>query len=389
MSENPSKKLETYRDRSSSASEDLPAIETALQEEKREWNVSIGILAYNEADQIGKALQSLFEQSLFKRATSAESLEIVVVPNGCTDDTAAVAHSTLEKLLAQAPHPRICSRICEIEQPGKCNAWNHYVAQFSDPSADYLFLMDADIHFLQPDTLERMLATLAAAPEAWVAVDTPVKDAAIQEKKNPIEWFSSWLSKSSQNSGPPGLCGQLYCARADKLRRIRLPVAMQGEDGFLATMIRTACFTTPDAIARIVRAPEACHVFEAYTDFSRMVRHERWIVLCNTIDWYLCRYLAENCTPQLDAGALIDRRNQENPLWLHDIIRTGVGQEGWWVIPHWAVFRRLRSLQHKPLLKAILISPIAIAAFLADAIVCLFANQELKSGGGMDYWGKT
>lgn len=372
-----------------SASRNLPAIETASQEGNREWNISIGILAYNEAGQIGKALESLFEQSLFKHSILAKSLEVVVVPNGCTDDTAEIARYTLKDLLEQCPHPDIRWRVCEVEQPGKCNAWNHYVAKFSDPSADYLFLMDADIHFPQPDTLEQMLDTLAAAPEAWVAVDAPVKDVALKEKKNPIEWLSALLSKSSQNSGPPGLCGQLYCARAAKLRRIRLPVAMQGEDGFLATMIRTACFTTPDAHDRIVRAPGAYHVFEAYTDFNRMVRHERWIVLCNTIDWFLCRYLAENCTPQLDAGELIERRNQEDPLWLNDEIRSAVSREGWWVIPHWMVFRRLRSLQHQPVLKALLVSPVAIAAFLADAIVCLVANQELKSGGGMGYWGKT
>lgn len=367
----------------------MPATKTASQEENPEWNVSIGILAYNEAGHIGKALQSLFEQSLFQHSTPAKSLEVVVVPNGCTDDTAAIARHTLKDLLEQCPHPGIRWRVCELEQPGKCNAWNHYVAEISDPSADYLFLMDADIHFLEPDTLEQMLETLAAAPEAWVAVDTPIKDVALKSKKNPIEWLSVLLSKSSQNSGPPGLCGQLYCARAAKLRRIRLPVAMQGEDGFLATMIRTACFTTPDAGDRIVRAPGARHVFEAYTDFNRMVRHERWIVLCNTIDWFLCRYLAENCTPQQHAGDLIARRNQEDPLWLNDAIRSAVSREGWWIIPHWMVFRRLRNLQHHPLPKAILVSPVAIAAFLADAIVCLLANQELKSGGGMSYWGKT
>lgn len=367
----------------------MSAKETASQEENRNWNVSIGILAYNEAGKIGKALETLFEQSLFKDANKVKSIEVVVVPNGCTDDTAAIARSTLEKLTTCCPHPDIRWRVCEIEKPGKCNAWNHYVGKFSAPNADYLFLMDADIHFLDSDTLEQMLTTLAAAEEAWVAVDTPIKDVALKTKKNLIEWLSSWLSKSYQDSGPPGLCGQLYCARAEKLRRIRLPVAMQGEDGFLATMIRTACFTTPDMSERIIRAPGARHVFEAYTDLSRMLRHERWIVLCNTIDWFLCRYLAENCSPQLDAGTLIECRNQENPLWLHDIIRAGVAQAGWWVIPHWAVFRRLRSLKNKPLLKAILISPVAIAAFLADLIVCFFANQELKSGGGMGYWGKT
>lgn len=372
-----------------SALHNLYEIETVSQQEIKQSLVSIGILAFNEASQISRTLESLFNQSLFQNPSPHRGIEIVVVPNGCTDSTAAIACATLQELAGQCDPNAIRWRVCEVEQPGKCNAWNFYVSKFSDASADYLFLMDADIEFRQPDTLENMLDTLENSPEAWVSVDKPIKDIFFKNNKSLMEWFSILIAMSGSNSGPAGICGQLYCAKAAMLRRISLPVAMQGEDGFLATMIRTAGFTSPDVSDRIVRAPEASHVFEAYTDLNRLLRHERWIVLFNTIDWFLCSYLSANCNSQLDAGSLIKQRNEENPLWLHEIIQTAVSEKGWWVIPNWLVFRRWRSLQYKGPLKAIILIPVVAIAFLADLLICYQANLELKSGGGMGYWGKT
>ena len=66
--------------------------------------VSIGMLAYNEAAGIGKTISSLLAQSVFREASAAAQVsawEIVVVPNGCTDDTAQVAEVALRSGIAQ------------------------------------------------------------------------------------------------------------------------------------------------------------------------------------------------------------------------------------------------------------------------------------------------
>src|SRR6476659_7924659 len=130
-------------------------------------NISIGILAYNEAAVIDQTLQSLFQQGVFNDAASEIGIEIVIVPNGCTDDTAAIAQATLEQLAQQSIHHKVQWQVCEVLQAGKPNAWNLYIHQFSNPAADYLILMDADIQFIEPQTLSSMVKTLEVTPTAW------------------------------------------------------------------------------------------------------------------------------------------------------------------------------------------------------------------------------
>ena len=78
--------------------------------------ISIGILAYNESESIGLTLQSLFEQSLFTDANCQTAIEIVVVPNGCSDNTAEVARNLLAALIGQSAHPQIHSSVAEVAQ---------------------------------------------------------------------------------------------------------------------------------------------------------------------------------------------------------------------------------------------------------------------------------
>jgi glycosyltransferase involved in cell wall biosynthesis len=353
-------------------------------------NVSIGILAHNEALSISTTLQSLFQQSLFNEPDPQQAIEIVVVANGCTDETAAVSRATLEALVKQAPHPNIRWRVCEVEQPGKTNAWNLYVHEFSAPAADYLFLMDADIEFIDPHTLRYMLDTLETKPNAWVSVDVPIKDVALKEKKNLVERLSASASASfSAASGDvAAICGQLYCGRATVLRGIWMPPGLQVEDGFLRAMVVTDRFTSPEVSERVVLAKSASHIFEAYTDLNRLLRHERWLVVGSTINAFIFGYLWANCNRELDAGSLIKHQNDQDPFWLHQFIQAAVLEKGWWVIPQPFLFRRFQRLRQYPPLKQIVRFPVAVIAFLVDLLVFFQANQELRRGGGMGYWGK-
>lgn len=58
------------------------------------YNISIGILAYNEAPSIAKTLASLRQQTIFYLNQNQYNIEVILVPNGGTDDTAAIVDQT-------------------------------------------------------------------------------------------------------------------------------------------------------------------------------------------------------------------------------------------------------------------------------------------------------
>lgn len=356
-------------------------------------NISIGILAHNEAASISQTLESLFEQAVFSQNCAdlaAELLiELIVVPNGCKDETAAIAQTTLEKLTQQSTHAEIHWQICEVLQPGKANAWNLYVHQFSNPAADYLILMDADIQFIEPQTLSSMIETLEVTPNAWISVDQPIKDIALKQKKNLMEQLSVKVSGLSGNRGVAWICGQLYCGRAAILHKIWMPSGIQMEDSFLWTMVVSDRFTSPEVLERVVLAQSASHMFEAYTDLNRLFRHERWLVVSNITNSFIYKYLQSNCNSQLDAGLLVKDLNAKDPLWASKLIQESIPKSSQWVIPTHFLLRRFRNLRFYPLFKALLKLPVAGLAFLVDIYIFFQANQELLNQGKMTYWGKS
>ena len=347
--------------------------------------ISICILAHNESTKIPKILHSLFEQSLFQESDSQNAIEIIVVPNGCTDETAEVTRTELNKLVPQCSNHNVKWQICEVAQPGKSNAWNLFVHEFSNPNANFLIFVDADIEFLENTTIQNLLNTLKTKSEAWVTLDSPVKNIALKKDKTLLEKLSVLVSRSS-NTGPLYICGQLYCARASALRQIWMPPGSPVEDGFLTGMIRNDHFSLPPNSARIVRVESASHVFEAYTNPIHLLRHEIRIVVGIVINIFLFDYFRSRFNKRDDASFWIKKMNEENASWLGLFIQKIVSKKGYWVIPLSLVFRRFRSLQNHPPLKAILLAPLATIAFLVDSIVFFIANYKLRAGIGRNFW---
>src|SRR5262249_28663733 len=139
--------------------------------------VSIAVFAWNEERALRATLESLFAQSLFEHLDKGGGCcEVVCVANGCSDRTPEVAAELFREFTARHPHRgAITSHVANIVEQGKVNAWNQYVYQLSAPSARILFMMDADILIHRKETMQNMLATLEADPEATVAVDVPCK----------------------------------------------------------------------------------------------------------------------------------------------------------------------------------------------------------------------
>lgn len=353
-------------------------------------NISIGILAYNESAIIRATLHSLLEQSLFNQPDSGMVIEIVVVPNGCTDDTAAISRATLEELVKPSVHTNVNWRVCEVEQAGLANAWNLFIHEFSEPKADYLFVMSADIQLLDTQTLRSMIEALETRPEAWVSVDKRIKDVAIKENKSLMEQLSTLASGLSGSNAVEGsaawISGQLSCTRAKVLRRIWLPTTLPTDDAFIYTMIVTDFLKTPEEPERVILAGSASHAFEAYTDIGRLLRHEKWLIFGQTVNQLLYADLLANSNEQQDVSWLIKERNEQDPFWLNKLVKFAVKEKGGWLIPKFILIRRFQSLLYKPFYKAILLFPLAAIAFVIDLILSIQVNSELHSKGGVGYW---
>lgn len=348
--------------------------------------LSIGILAHNESDSIAILLHSLYQQSLFTCLNSNHNIEVIIVPNGCTDDTTLVAQNTVKELTKRADQlvtsgnnaSLLTWKVCEVEEAGKSNAWNLFVHQFAADDTNFFYLMDADIQLYSKDTLAKMLDVLIQNPEYWIALDQPIKDVELKPNKNLLEKLSVAVSKSS-NKGQLYICGQLYCGRATALKNIWMPPGLPVEDGFLTQMIINENFTinNPTFTKRIVRVSGASHIFSAYTNPGKLVNHEVRVVVGIVINQTLTYYLRENCSQDLTAGRLIAYLNQKNHFWLNDFMQNAMAKKNWWIIPISLVFRRYRSLKSHSLYKALIRIPIATLAFIVDLSVFIRANNKL------------
>ena len=207
-------------------------------------------------DVLAKRWRGFFAQDVFKNFSS----EVVIVPNGCTDDTATVARKSIQAHQA-VWSIRGSARVEELAIAGKSNAWNHFVHEFSSPRASVLVLMDADIELINPNTISSMIVTLKSKSQAVVCVDRPIKDIEINRHRT---FFQQLLVAATPEIDPDNipLCGQLYCADGDRLREIELPNDIAGpEDGFLRALLITDGFTGPENPQRIVLDPAATHLF--------------------------------------------------------------------------------------------------------------------------------
>ncbi|MFH1460518.1 MAG: glycosyltransferase [Candidatus Omnitrophota bacterium] len=106
-------------------------------------NISLGIMAYNEAGNIGRLLQSILEQKF----TSGKLVEIIVVASGCTDNTEDILKFFKEK------DKRIIL-ISQAKREGKASAINQFLAK---ATSEVLIMESADT-IPDKDTLEKLVA---------------------------------------------------------------------------------------------------------------------------------------------------------------------------------------------------------------------------------------
>jgi glycosyltransferase involved in cell wall biosynthesis len=336
--------------------------------------ISIGILAHNEASRIHKTLQSLFLQDVFQQVET----EVVIVANGCADETAEVARRSLGDNQA-IWSARGSARVEEIVVAGKANAWNAFVHKFSSPRASVLVLMDADITLLNVDTISSMVLTLENNRQAVVCVDQPIKD--IETKPNRT-LFERLLVSATPKINPDDvpLCGQLYCLLSGQARQIKLPVEITCEDGFLRALLLTHGFTTSENKRRIILDYSVSHSFDSVASLPELFNHEKWIVIGCIIDMILFERFWSECTSDCSAMSLMAKWYLQDQHWLPRYVESQVKVKGWRLLPRSWWTRRWAHLRELPLGQRLRRLPAAAMATALDTLIFIAAIRDVRRG---------
>ncbi len=352
--------------------------------------VSIGLIAWNEEQGIGRMLESLFQQTLFSEiGRRGQQCEIICVTNGCTDRTPEVVAELFARQSREHPEARHFScRVMNVAQRGKINAWNRFVHTFSARDSKFLFLMDADILIHPRETLWNMVTTLERNREASVSVDLPVKDISLKRRKTFRDRLSMSASKMT-GSARAQLCGQLYCIRAEVARNIYLPKDLCAcDDGFIKALVCTDFLTHQVWPWRIVAARGASHTFEAYVSAKGILKNQKRQMIGQTI----VHILVDNYLKQLPLAKrmkladALSEKEQADPNWLKRLIGEHLKRtKFWWRLYPDLLSHRFQRLAELNWLKRIACFPAALAGFLMALVSSFMAHASLKSGA-TDYW---
>ncbi|NWG92205.1 MAG: glycosyltransferase family 2 protein [Parvularculaceae bacterium] len=331
--------------------------------------LAIGILAHNEEGSIGATIGSLLKQTVI--ANPSIGKEIIVVANGCADETAAVAEGALSELAGAA---NCSARVVDVAAAGKANAWNVFVHEASAKDADFFVLLDADIEFGSFDAIERLVDHLVKEPDILIAPDQPVKR--FSERGGPLGALIRALQKTGSDDDH-ALSGQLYAARAAALRSVVMPIGVVVEDGFLRAMTLTKGFTQPEKLSLIRRAPGVRHFYKPYESLNSIYRYERRQAVGTTINRFLYDEFRQWRAAGLDVTEEIRRRNAANPAWLEALVAERVKKSPPIAVPKNYVLRRVRRRDNWSignLAKA----PLIAAALLYDLVVAADASVRLR-----------
>ncbi len=349
-------------------------------------------MAWNEETAIVPMLESLFGQTIFARlAARGERCQIVCLANGCTDRTVAVAGGIFAKMNREHPARRgLLARVEDIATPGRNNAWNRFVHEFSAREARYICLMDADIVFDRADTLELVLDELARNPRLGGASDTPVKRVADRERPTLRERLS--LATSEMTGTIAGrLNGMLYCLRAEIARNLYLPRdVLANDDGFFKAAICTNFFRAPLDPTKVVSVRAATHLYDPYLTVADVLNNQKRQMIGQATVYVIVEYL--QTLPERDRANLavtLQRLEADDPDWLKRLINAHVERTAvfWRLFPGILGFRWRRLAQMRGA-QQITHFPAALAGFGVTLVACWQAARFLRRGVA-NYWPKT
>ncbi len=355
--------------------------------------LSIGIMAWNEEASIVRTLDSLLGQSIFAHlASRGEACEVVVLANGCTDGTVRVASEAFARARRDFPgRARPRARVEDIPQPGRNNAWNRFVHEFSDRGTRYICLMDADIVFNRPDTLELVFGELERNRHLGGASDNPVKNIAAGRSPSLREQLS--LAASDMTGTIEGrLNGMLYCLRSGIARNIYMPRDLGAtDDGFFKAAICTDFFSARLDPSKVVSVVAATHLYEPYLSLRDVLNNQkRQMIGQTTVHVIITCLMTLPTADRINLGATLRRNEERDPDWLKRLIDAHVARHAFWALfPGILTFRwrRYRQMGERRRFRHM---AAAVAGTALTLAACWQASRFLRRGrGATTYWPKT
>lgn len=340
--------------------------------------VDLGVFAHDEADTIGGLVADLGRQTLL--ADGEADARVVVLANGCRDDTAERARTAIAAL---APDVAARFAVVEFAQGGKSRTWNRFVHEVSRAGAGTLVFVDADIALPEPDTLARLATAVETRPDLDVMVSTPIKDAALPGAR--VGVLARFIARTpSVDSGRTAICGQLYAMRAARARGIAMPVGLPVEDGFLRAMVLTDCLSAPEDLRRIDRDPAVFHVFESIRSAPELLRHQQRIVVGSAINAVLFAVIRREAPDEAAARALLFQA-AEDEGWLARTLAAELPRAPHGYVPFHFLTKRLRAFLRRPAVRPKALATLILGLGL-DAAAWTGASLRLARGAGAGHW---
>jgi glycosyltransferase involved in cell wall biosynthesis len=338
--------------------------------------VDIGVFAHNEAHCIEKMLHGLMRQ-----AVTGLDARIMILANGCTDDTVKLAREFVHS--HGGTNPGMDVLVFDLKQGGKSRTWNSYVHELSRPEADVLIFMDADIDLPERDSLVRLVQGLKSNPNLHAFNSHPIKDIVFRPEN--LSALDKVIAMSSEtlNDWKIAICGSLYAMPTTKARLLHLPIGLAVEDGFLRAMILTDVMTIEEDFSRI-DGGDVFHIFSSERSISALIRHQTRIIIGSAVNTAAFTALHELPVDQR-RKALADAALQE--LWLPQVIKSQLPRWPYgWVQFHYLT-KRMGFIARQP---ARLLHPRQIAMLIVgfgfDLVVYVNAQIKMARGTGAGHW---
>lgn len=338
--------------------------------------VDVGVFAHNEANGITRMLDGLTRQE-----TTGLDVRILILANGCTDDTADRARAFVQA--GKGTRPNLSIEVLDLSLPGKSRTWNTYVHEVSRPDADVLIFSDADIELPEPDSLLRLIQGLASSPNLHGFNSHPIKD--IVYRPQNLSMTDKVIASGSEtlNEWKTAICGSLYAMPAARARMLHMPIGLAVEDGFLRAMILTDVMSIEEDLTRL-DGGNVFHIFAAERSVSALIRHQTRLVIGTAVNAAIFDHL--RALPSgLRRAALAEAASQET--WLRNVIHARLPRWPFGWIPFHCVTKRVMFISRQP---RKLLQPrrlfMLVVGLGFDLVVYVNAQIKMAKGTGAGYW---
>ncbi|WP_436397444.1 glycosyltransferase family 2 protein [Roseobacter sp. S98] len=338
--------------------------------------VDIGVFAYNEEAQIGALIADLARQTIFE--TTEVDLQVLVLANGCTDNTVGAAEQALAAL-PETVAARI--RVLDLEQGGKSRTGHRYIHELSRPSAEMLGFMDGDIRLPAPRALLQMVQRMQADPGLRAFSSRPVKD--VVHDDLPVGTMARVIAMGGDGLTDfrKSICGQLFMLRGQTARRIGLPAGLPVEDGFIRAMTLTELLSAPEDTDRIDGDPEIFHVYESIRSPLELIRHQIRIVVGTAVNAALFRRIRRDAPTEEAAHGML-MQAAEDPRWLRRILQEDLPVRPYGYVPFDLLTKRLKAGPRRGLRGRVVLA----LGLVLDLVAWLGASWRMWRGQGAGHW---